>query len=359
MDNDSEMLGRSSERILIADRSDLVDARKAARRVAAAVGFGDAALEEIVLVVCELGSNLVEHAGGGDLTLTPIEERNRVGLQIESTDSGPGIRDAEEAIGDGYSTTGSLGYGLGTVNRLMDELEIASGAGASPDGRTRLSGRTSPGTHIVAQRWLRPHPSPRVGRCPLDLGVATRPHPGMRLNGDAFVIKHAEGVALAAVIDGLGHGQYAHRAALKAREYVERHMEQDLTRLFRGVGRACRGTRGVVMAVARFQWSQGRLTFGSIGDIAARVFGSPEPVHFRIRRGILGSQAPQPVVTSHPWDPAGVLVLHSDGLSSRWRWSDFPGLVSRPATEAARHLLNRLAKDNDDATVVVVKGAEL
>jgi anti-sigma regulatory factor (Ser/Thr protein kinase) len=346
MDNQSEKSPRSSERILIADRSDVVGARKAARRVAAATGFGDVALEEIVLVVSELASNLVEHAGGGNLTLTPIEERNRVGLQIESTDSGPGIRDAEEAIADGYSTTGSLGYGLGTVNRLMDELEITSGAGRGP------------GTHIVAQRWLRSHPSPRVGRCPLDLGAATRPHPGMRLNGDGFVIQHAEGVALTAVIDGLGHGQYAHRAALKAREYVERHMEQDLTHLFRGVDRACRGTRGVVMAVARFQWAEGRLTFGSIGDIAARVFGSPEPVHFRIRRGILGSQAPQPVVTSHPWDPAGVLVLHSDGLSSRWRWSDFPDLVSRPATEAARHLLNRLAKDNDDATVVVVKGAE-
>jgi serine/threonine protein phosphatase PrpC len=112
------------------------------------------------------------------------------------------------------------------------------------------------------------------------------------------------------------------------------------------------------MAVARFQWAEGTLTFGSIGDIAARVFGSPEPVHFRIRRGILGNQAPQPAVTSHPWDPGSVLVLHSDGLTSRWRWTDFPGLVSRPATEAARHLLNRLAKDNDDATVVVVKGAE-
>jgi hypothetical protein len=112
------------------------------------------------------------------------------------------------------------------------------------------------------------------------------------------------------------------------------------------------------MAVARFNWGGETLTFGTVGDVAARVFGSRESIHFRIRRGILGGQAPNPVVTHHPWDPANILVLHSDGLTSRWRWTDFPSLSGESATVAAQKLLHALAKDNDDATVVVVKGAE-
>jgi anti-sigma regulatory factor (Ser/Thr protein kinase) len=314
--------------------------------MAEAIGFGEVACEEIVLVVSELGSNLVEHAGGGTLKFAALQDGDRHGMQIEALDEGPGIADAEEAIADGYSTTGSLGYGLGAVNRLTDEFEIYS------------HGEAGDGTHIVCQRWHRPRRAARVGRCPLDFGAATRAHPGMQLNGDTFVIERWDEKALVAVIDGLGHGQYAHRASQKAREYVERHPDQELTRMFRGVGRACRATRGVVMAVARFDWGEARLTFGTIGDIAARVFGSREPIHFRIRRGILGGQAPSPVVTHHAWDTGNVLVLHSDGLTSRWRWADFPELPDATATAAARRLLRALAKDNDDATVLVVKAAE-
>jgi len=344
MANGWETTDRAHIRISYA--SDVGEARRKARRLAGAVGFDEVVQGEIALVVSEMGTNLVEHAGGGTLTITPITAGDREGLQIESLDRGPGIEDVERAIGDGYSTTGSLGYGLGTINRLTDAFEITSRG--SPDR----------GTHIVCLRWLHETPAPVTARCPLDFGAATRPHPAMRLNGDAFVIKRWDESVLVAVIDGLGHGQYAHRASRKAREYVERHVDQDLTRLFRGVGRACRATRGVVMAVARFDWVEKRLTFGMVGDVVSRVFESRAPIDFRIRRGVLGGQAPNPVVTHHAWDPSSVLVLHSDGLSSRWRWSDFPNLARASAAEAAGTLLRRLAKDDDDATVVVVKAAD-
>jgi anti-sigma regulatory factor (Ser/Thr protein kinase) len=93
--------------------------------------------------VSELASNLVKHARRGTLTLTPLTEGTRVGLQIESQDRGPGIADVEQALTDGFSTAGSLGYGLGVVHRLMDTFDITSQPGAGG------------GTHIVCQRWLR------------------------------------------------------------------------------------------------------------------------------------------------------------------------------------------------------------
>lgn len=338
--------GHTAEEIRVSHPSDVSAARRAAARAAQAIGFDEAARGEVALIVSELGTNLVEHAGSGKLSIRPIRLQGRDGLQIESLDSGPGIEDVERAVADGYSTAGSLGYGLGTVNRLADEFEITSRGGPEH------------GTHIVCQYWLRPPAVSRASQPPLDFGAATRAHPGMDVNGDAFVINRWDESALVAVIDGLGHGQYAHRASQSARDYVERHVDQELTKMFLGVGRACRSTRGVVMAVARFDWKEGRLTFGMVGDIAARVFRNRDPIRFRIRRGILGGRAPKPAVTHHAWDPNNVLVLHSDGLTSRWRWEDFPGLIDESATLAARELLLTLAKENDDATVVVVKGAE-
>jgi hypothetical protein len=48
-------------------------------------------------------------------------------------------------------------------------------------------------------------------------------------------------------------------------------------------------------------------------------------------------------------------VLHSHGLRCRWQWIDFPKLERQPAQVIADKLLKELAKDDDDATVVIEK----
>jgi len=109
------------------------------------------------------------------------------------------------------------------------------------------------------------------------------------------------------------------------------------------------------MALARFDRAGTRLSFASVGNIEARVFGSPEPLHFRVRRGIVGVNAPSPVVTEHGWKPSNILVLHSDGLTTPWHWEKVTHLTQASATVMAQQLLRMLAGGGDDATVVVVK----
>ncbi len=322
--------------------SSVGEARRAARTTAATLGFLPAVAEEIALAVTELATNLVRHAAGGTLALTPLSRDGRVGLEIESVDHGPGIADVERALGDRYSTAGSRGTGLGAVNRLMDELDIASRPGS--------------GTRVVCRRWRRDHDlSARV--CPLDAGVATRARQMSSANGDAFVVKQWAESLLVGVIDGLGHGPVANRAARAAQGYVESHFDLPLDQIFRGAGRACRATRGVVMALARFDWGRNRLAFASVGNIEVRVFPLSRTFNFSVRRGVVGLNAPSAVVTEHPWPPGHVLVLHSDGLATHWGWKDFPGLPDRAAPAIAQELLRRLAKEDDDATVIVVKEA--
>jgi hypothetical protein len=222
----------------------------------------------------------------------------------------------------------------------MDELDIAS--------------RRGDGTRVVCRRWLREH-QPSLRPCPLAFGVATRPRRLSQVNGDAFIVSQWAESALVGVIDGLGHGQFAHRAAQAARQYVENHFDLPLDQIFRGVGRACRATRGVVMALARFDWGQDRLTFASVGNILVRVFPQREQFHFIIRRGVIGLNAPNAVVTQYAWSPGNVLVLHSDGVATHWGWNDFPGWAEQPATVMAQELLRAKAKDEDDATVIVAR----
>ncbi len=339
---------------------DVAAAQHAAKEVARSVGFNDQESEEIALVVGELASNQVKHANGGTVTIKLIQE-DSPGVQIEAMDDGPGIENIDQALSDGFSTAGSLGLGLGSINRLMDQVDVQSQPGQ--------------GTRITCKRSLRILRQ-GISPLPLDIGVATRPLLGMSVNGDGFVVKHWQDHALIGVIDGLGHGQFAHLAAEMARQYVETHADQSLDALFRGTARACLATRGVVMALARFEFLENytssgdladsndvlltpapkpRFFYASIGNIEVRLLGSSEPVFFNLRRGVVGSNTPNVVVTEHSWKKDNILIIHSDGLTTRWHPKNFPNLPLSPASELAQELLNSLSKQDDDATVIVIK----
>jgi anti-sigma regulatory factor (Ser/Thr protein kinase) len=320
---------------------DVGQARREGKAFAALLGFEAQACEEIALAVAELASNLLKHAGGGTLELIPLQADGRVGLGVESADCGPGIADIAQAVADGFSTAGSRGVGLGVVNRLMDEFAVDS--------------RRGRGTRVVCRKWIRHYPA-SLRDCPLDIGVASRPRRWGECNGDAFVIKHWSESVLVGVIDGLGHGPLAHQASECAKQYVETHYDQPLGDIFLGAGRACQSTRGVVMALAHFDWGRGMLSFASVGNIEARIFPHTAAFNLNIRRGIIGLNAPSPKLTEHLWHEANLMVLHSDGLKTLWGWNDFPNVQAKPAETVAQEFLRALAKDDDDATVLVVKG---
>jgi len=320
--------------------SDVGVARRMVKSLGESLGFSATATEEIALATTELATNLIKHAHNGSLSMTPLGDGGRSGLEIESRDDGPGIADVEQALADRFSTAGTRGTGLGAVNRLMDEMDIVSTRGE--------------GTRIVCRKWVR-LPATSISLCPLAFGVATRPRQPGEDNGDAFIVKLWDESALVGVIDGLGHGKFACRAAQTARQYVESHFDLPLDQIFRGVGRACRATRGVVMALARFDWGQNRMIFASVGNVEVRVFPRSEPFHFVVRRGVIGLNAPSATATQHSWPTDHMLVLHSDGLTSHWSWKDFSSLIGQPAPVLAQELLRALAKAEDDATVIVVK----
>ena len=344
MDQELTMKNLSSKIVPIVHGSDVGVARRAARHLATTMGFSPIASEEIVLAVSELGTNLVKYTHGGELTITPLSANGRVGIAIEAVDQGLGITNLDLALTDGFSTSGSLGDGLGAVNRFMDEFDV----------------KTSPGygTRILCRKWIREH-TPPTGLCPLDIGVATRPCLSETINGDAFVVKSWGQCVLVGIIDGLGHGQYAHHAAQTAREYVEMHFDLPLVQLFSGVDRSCRGTRGVVMALVRFEYERACIISASVGNIDARVYPSSRTNYFEVRRGIIGLNAPKPIVKENAWPIENILVLYSDGLRTHWSWDDFPEFLKHSASENALTMLRTQARDDDDATIVVVRSAQL
>jgi serine/threonine-protein kinase RsbT len=111
-------------RVAINSNQDIVIARQRGRALAAELGFSAVDGTFLATAISELARNIVTYAGKGEITLRAIRDTHRQGIMVVASDRGPGIRDVQQALRDGFSTSGSLGLGLPGVRRLMDEFEI-------------------------------------------------------------------------------------------------------------------------------------------------------------------------------------------------------------------------------------------
>ena len=127
-------------RIRLFDQSDKEQVVIASRYMAARAGFDEVNEVLIATAASELATNIVNYAGEGEVTLRILQRNERLGIEMIACDDGPGIRDIEQAMQDNFSTTkGSLGLGLPSVKRIMDEFEIESQPGR--------------GTIVSARKW--------------------------------------------------------------------------------------------------------------------------------------------------------------------------------------------------------------
>jgi serine/threonine-protein kinase RsbT len=127
-------------RVRIQSSADIVTARQEGRSMAATLGFTNTTLTIIATAISEVARNIVEYAKEGEISIAPIGNGAVRGLQIVARDHGPGIKDLETAMRDGYSTSRSLGIGLPGARRLMDQFEISSVVGH--------------GTTITMTKWI-------------------------------------------------------------------------------------------------------------------------------------------------------------------------------------------------------------
>ena len=125
--------------VAIDSDQDIILARQKGRALAGEIGFDASDATLIATAISELARNIVSYARRGQIALKAINGTNRRGLSIVASDRGPGILDVEQALRDGFSTSGSLGIGLPGVRRLMDEFEITS-----------LPGQ---GTTVAVKKW--------------------------------------------------------------------------------------------------------------------------------------------------------------------------------------------------------------
>ncbi|MET0153878.1 MAG: ATP-binding SpoIIE family protein phosphatase [Candidatus Binatia bacterium] len=326
----------ASERaVAVVDRTQIAEARRKASELARGIGLDEKATGRVAIVVTESATNLVNHAGGGQILLQAILHDGRHWVDVLALDRGPGIANVGEALRDGFSTKGSPGTGLGAIVRQSDLFDIHSAAGVG----TAMFARVSDGTdgQDVA------------------VGGVCVPKKGQDVCGDGWAVAHESGRVRVLLSDGLGHGPPAAEASARAREAFLAHPRLDPVALVGMMHDALRPTRGAAVAVTDIDRGRGIVRFAGVGNVAGAILAGAECRRMVSVHGTLGHDLRRTQQFEYPWPNGALLVMHSDGLGSTWNLDRYRGLESRASSLIAAILYRDFHRGRDDTTVVVMR----
>lgn len=333
---------RHQRSVPVRDTVDASVARRAAAELAWELGFDDTAAGRLAIVVTELATNIAKHAGEGELLLGVAAQAGPDAVEVIALDRGPGMENLDRCLGDGYSTAGSPGTGLGAVRRQSTYFDVTS--------------TTQRGTAILARvaagRGVRPALADA-----LDVGYVSVAKPGEELCGDGCAVSAASDGAAAMVVDGLGHGPLAFEASEAATKVFAGSPEHTPRIALETVHDALRATRGAAAAVAHIDVRRRIVTYAGVGNIAGAILSASGDRRMVSHGGIVGHDARRIHEFTYPWPDDAVLVMASDGIVTQWDVVSYPGLLSRAPSLIAGVLYRDFGRRRDDTTVLVARQA--
>lgn len=327
----------------IRETSEIAAARRGGNELARRHGLDATTCGRVALVIMEAATNILKHASHGEILLRPVSAGDANGIEIIALDTGPGIANLAASMQDGASTAGSYGVGLGAMQRVADEFDIHTLA--------------DKGSAIWMMVWAG---KPGGLLSSWKIGAVCLPYPGEDVCGDAWALCGDAGGLAIMVADGLGHGPLASAASEAATALLAHCADQPPSALMHDAHGALRGTRGAAVAIARIDCASEQTVFAGVGNIAACVI-NPDAHGQNLRRqlvsynGIIGSNMHKLKEMNVAWSQDATIILHSDGLGTRWDIDQYPGLAACHPSLIAAVLYRDFSRKRDDVTVLVVR----
>ena len=326
------------------ESSQIGDARRQAARIAEELSFDEVAAGRLALVVTELATNLVKHARDGMLLIGRADGATGSAIEVVSMDRGPGMHNVGHSMTDGTSTSGTAGTGLGAVKRLSNDFHIFS----KRDQGTLIVARVAPDSTLESSRVG----APASGLSCAGLCVAA---PGEFVSGDSWSCRAVGAGGAILMADGLGHGPDAAEAADAAVAAFLKHPEDGPKDVLERCHNALRGSRGAAVAAINIDAERQVVRFCGAGNIAARLLTGVQDRSLMSQHGTVGLQIRRLQELEYALPEHALLVVHSDGIQSRWNFSETPELLACDPILIAAHIVRDQLRGRDDATVVVAR----
>lgn len=171
------------------------------------------------------------------------------------------------------------------------------------------------------------------------------------VSGDEILCLQRDKKMIFAVIDGTGHGVEAHEASTRVAQLIEKYIESYAPdELLRKVHQVMSPSIGASVALAVIEGQQ--LSVAGVGNISTYVLGEVDH-SFACGNGAIGAQLRNVLVQRHTLKAGDVIVMHSDGIKSRFYTQYQPEILKKTAEEILSYVFSHFAKQHDDASCIV------
>lgn len=327
----------------IEDRSYVSFVKREIHNLIAREEFSSIRAGEIDIVVSELLSNLIKHAGSGEIFYRLQHEDNNKAFEIYCIDSGPGNNNITKMMKDGMSSSNTLGHGLGAIERLSNFFQIYSIANW--------------GT-VAYAKILMVEPAKKTisAKNSIHLDALQVCMPGEEICGDGYHLKKTGDETQIFLGDGLGHGPNAHEAVMKAIEAFKECEETEPTDILRFVHQKVKKTRGLVASVASYHHTKREWKTCGVGNITTRLYEGLTARRVMSHNGIIGLNIPAVMNTQilSGTDYQHV-IMFSDGIRNHWELTQYPTILKYASPVMAAAIFKDNARGTDDMTLLIGK----
>lgn len=304
--------------------------------------------EKMLLVASEILSNQIKHADGHGLI--QLWQQPESMFDIFALDYGPGIPNIHQAEKNGYSTSNTLGQGLGIIRRSSDEY-YAYTQQDTPGQTKKWSG-----TAILARftagempdaNYISKSMTKELGH--FRVGMFSKSLANNRHNGDRIYFYKIDKTLRWVHLDGLGHGAEAQNATDNIAAHITH--ETNMDSLLTAIDKQLINTRGAVAILGEIDSSNAKLL--GVGDMHAHIYDQEQLYPIAFAPGVLGREHRTTSPTQSKFGKKYTVITASDGIRRNLDLRNFEGLFNSSPQLIAYLLGNIMGRLSDDQSIFV------
>jgi serine/threonine-protein kinase RsbT len=288
------------------------------------LGISDIKIEKMNVAISEVLSNVTKYAGGyAEICCRPILSIDKIiGIELIVKDYGPGIENLKLYLKDGYSTGGSLGFGLGSMERMVDKFEIKS--------ITEKQNFVKRGTEIklgcfisLDEKNLNKRILMNENKVNLDVwGIAGRSQPlKPSSKGDEIYWTENKSQIIALIIDSENFGPTTDILINKTKFLIKLllNKEYSLEKIIYEINMSLENDERLNLLLVLIQKESKVMNYVCIGNVSIQILiDANKLIHLSNDQVGLGSRDSKYSIFKYTLPQEFVIVMHSYGLSKEW-----------------------------------------
>lgn len=336
---------------IVKDESSQVLFKVRLKTLANKLGFSSFDIEQMQIVASEMLSNQLKYSNKtGMVQLWFNDNSHKVGhhsdvmpitIDIFAMDFGPGISDLGKALQDGFTTSRTMGKGLGSIKRLAHEYDLYT-----------LSGDI--GWHGVAV-WARFYKSKKEIPKNYQIGYFSKAYHNMPCNGDDIWLNMKNNLVTWLHIDGTGHGKNAENIVRKVRSIKMDLHSQSAQHMLDITCRALNESDGAAGLAFKYNPVSFHGEYSGVGDMRMVLIKENKMSDLTISSGVLGHVTRNYGSHSLSLESGDLLMSASDGIRRNWALNDFPNLWDRHPQLICFFLGDRKGRKSDDQSLIALR----